>query len=340
MTRLILVPLDGSAFSAGALPAAAAIARRQGAALHLVAVYTPMVVPLPFQGGPEYDTRFDDEQREAHRQALARYAERLRDEAGVAATWVVVDGEPAEALATEARAQGAELLVLTTHGAGGFERAWLGSVADELVRRSPAPVLLIRPDGAGDRAGLDASAVLAPVADAGRPPLQDARGAYAFRRVLVALDGSPLAEEIIGPALELVAADDATWVLLRVVPVPPTAAPGEHTYWMPAEERAIAAGREAARDYLESVAARLRAAGRRPEPCVVLHHDPARAIIGEAAARGADLIALTTHARRGLARMRLGSVADKVVRAAHCPTLVTRPRADPRAASAEPSPGR
>ena len=329
MTRLILVPLDGSAFSAGALPAAAAIARRRRAPLHLVAVYTPMVVPLPFPGGPEYDTRFDEEQRDAHRQALRRYADRLREESGVAATWAVIDGDPAEALAAEAKAQGAELLVLTTHGAGGFERAWLGSVADELVRRSPAPLLLIRPAGAGDRTAEDASAVLAPVADAGQPPLANEGGSYAFRRVLVPLDGSPLAEEILAPALDLVASDDATFVLLRVVPVPRTEAPDERTFWMPREERAIEGARREAHAYLEGVAARLRAAGRPAEPCIVLHHDPARAIIQESGARGVDLVAIGTHARAGLARLRLGSVADKVVRGAPCPTLVARPRGAP-----------
>jgi nucleotide-binding universal stress UspA family protein len=56
-----------------------------------------------------------------------------------------------------------------------------------------------------------------------------------------------------------------------------------------------------------------------------VHHDPARAILAEAGARRADLIAVATHARSGVARFRLGSVADKVVRAAPCPVLVARP---------------
>jgi nucleotide-binding universal stress UspA family protein len=112
------------------------------------------------------------------------------------------------------------------------------------------------------------------------------------------------------------------------VAVPRTTEPDERTFWMPREEQAIEAGREAAHRYLESIATRLRAAGRLVEPCIVLHHDPARAILRESAARGVDLVALATHGRGGLARVRLGSVADKVVRAAPCPTLVARPRGD------------
>jgi nucleotide-binding universal stress UspA family protein len=53
---------------------------------------------------------------------------------------------------------------------------------------------------------------------------------------------------------------------------------------------------------------------------------PAVAILEEAQKRPTDLIALETHARRGLARLVLGSVADKVVRGASVPVLVHHPR--------------
>ena len=324
MSHLILVPLDGSAYSAAALPAAAAIAQRRGATLHLVSVHTPAVVPLPLGGAPALDRRFDEDLRDAHSQALTRYAERLREEVGVSATWTVLKGEPAEAIVAEAQAQRAELIVLTTHGAGGFARAWLGSVADELVRLSPTPVLLVRPGGAA--AGAGGAPVMPPASDADTLPVSDTTDAYEFRRVLVPLDGSALGEEILEPALELSAGDRTQYVLLRVVRVAPTAAPPEETFWTPREEEAIAAGREAAREYLDDVAERLRAGGCAVETVVVLDHEPARAILREATERGVQLIAISTSARRGFTRMRLGSVADKVVRAAPCPTLLARPR--------------
>jgi nucleotide-binding universal stress UspA family protein len=69
----------------------------------------------------------------------------------------------------------------------------------------------------------------------------------------------------------------------------------------------------------------MRATGASIETAVVVHHDPARAILAEMDARRADLVAIATHGRSGMARLRLGSVADKVVRAAPCPVLVARP---------------
>ena len=84
--------------------------------------------------------------------------------------------------------------------------------------------------------------------------------------------------------------------------------------------------RDDAEAYLAAMAARLRAAGHTVETVVVADHDPARAILREAHARGAEVVALSTNARSGLARLRLGSVADKLVRGGSCPTLVLRPR--------------
>jgi nucleotide-binding universal stress UspA family protein len=325
MLRSILVPLDGSPFSASALPVAAALAARHGATLHLVAAYTPIVVPLPFPGAPTYDTRFDEEQRAALRTALQGYAGRLLAEGGVAATSAVIDGDPAEVLAGEAGRRGVDLIVMTTHGRGGFDRAWLGSVADELLRRSPVPLLLSRPRGV--QGGEDADGgILGPVVDPAAVPVRPAAGAARLRRVLVPLDGSPLAEEILAPVLRLGAPGETTVVLLHVVPVPQTALPAEETYWTPGEEDAHRAARAGAAAYLERAAAPVRAAGYAVETAIVLDHDPARVILREAATRDAGMIAISTHARGGLARLRLGSVADKVVRAAGCPTLVARPR--------------
>jgi nucleotide-binding universal stress UspA family protein len=70
----------------------------------------------------------------------------------------------------------------------------------------------------------------------------------------------------------------------------------------------------------------VREAGHPVEAAVVLGHDIARTVMQEGTARGIDLFAISTHARGGLARLRLGSVADKIVRGAACPTLVARPK--------------
>ena len=319
MPGCVLVPLDGSAFSARALPMAAALAAHRGATLHLISVHVPLAVPLALPGAPVYDGRFDDARRSALAGALERVAARLREECGLTATMEVLDGEPADVLAGEVARREADLIVMTTHGRGGFARAWLGSVADALIRRASVPILLIRPTDA------DIARVGNPVDPADMPVCPEAE-LYPFRRVLVPLDGSPLAEEIVGPALELGVQGQTTYLLQRVVPVPQTMLPPEETFWTAREKAAQQEARLEAEQYLGRWTARLRDDGYEAEAVVVDGHDPARAILREADARRVDLIALSTNAREGLARLRLGSVADKLVRGASCPTLVAGPR--------------
>ena len=306
---------------------AAAIASARGESLHLLSVHVPLVVQPSFAEAPAYDTTFDDAQRAALHSALEEYARRLKDELGIAASIVVADGEPPAAIAAEGSACKASLIVMTTHGRGGFTRAWLGSVADELIRRSSVPVLLVRPPDAASDPGARStagSAGLAGLADPERLALDPSP--HRFRRVLVPLDGSPLAEEIIEPSMALGTPGETTYVLLRVVVVPPSLLPPAETFWTPRELEAQQAARTEAGEYLEHQAARIRAAGHLVDFEVVLGSDVARTILHDAGTGGADLITISTNARGGLARLRLGSVADKLVRGAACPTLVARPR--------------
>src|SRR5687767_4205367 len=112
----IIVPLDGSAFSARALPTGAAIARKRGSMLHLLSVHSPLVVPLAYPDAPVYDKSFDDAQREALQKALEAYAHRLQAELGIAPKTAVFEGDPAAVLADEALRRNASLIVMTTHG--------------------------------------------------------------------------------------------------------------------------------------------------------------------------------------------------------------------------------
>ena len=325
----IIVPLDGSAFSARALPTAVAIARKKGVPLHLLSVHTPLVIPLPLPDAPVYDTTFDETQRDALQRALEGYARRITAEVGFVPTTAVFEGDPAVVLAEEATRRSASLIVMTTHGRGGFTRAWLGSVADELVRRSPAPLLIVRPVDASEdpTAGTAAGAAgLGGIADPASVPLSPTESLFPFHRILVPLDGSSLAEEILDPALALGVPGETSYVLLRMVPVPKTVLPPDETFWTARELAEQNAARAAAATYLEGAASRIRDAGYPVETVVLVGHDAARTIMHEAGQRRIDLFAISTHARGGLARLRLGSVADKIIRGAECPTLVGRPR--------------
>jgi nucleotide-binding universal stress UspA family protein len=317
MYRNVMVSLDGSTFGEHALPLALDVSRKSGATLRLTHVLSPAAsvygeAPLFLEDG--LDARLAERERSRWQGYLDGVAARVRKAVpGVAVVTSLQEGEPAETLQKEAAISGADLVVMTTHARGALGRAWLGSVADELLRHLPTPLLLVRPTG-GD-ADLAAGALP--------------------RHVLVPLDGTPLAEQVLRPAVELGRLAGAGFTLLRVIkPVIVTTPPAEGAgiAHMAAELlerlRAVqAALRKEALDYLEGVAAPLRAEGLRVLTRVTVEEQPALGVLNEAEAQGPGVVALATHGRRGLARLVLGSVADKVIRGAHGPVLVCRPRA-------------
>jgi len=142
----------------------------------------------------------------------------------------------------------------------------------------------------------------------------------------VPLDGSARAEKILESATSLGALWEAEYVLARVVAPVPVAgldlagyAPGGLD--LPEMERRL----QQAHDYLDGVAARLRGRALRVRTSVLVHRHPAVGIHEAAETEGADLIALATRGHGGLKRLLLGSVADKVIRAASTPVLVWHP---------------
>jgi nucleotide-binding universal stress UspA family protein len=310
MYRSILVPLDGSRLAEQALPLALALARRAKATLHVVSVHVPMT-PIFAEGMAGFESTFDATIRQRSQTYLDQVLARLAQVSKVPVTATLVEGAVAEAVHGKATASGADLVVMTTHGRGPLARAWLGSVADELVRRLPVPVLLVRP----------ADAPL----DLNREP--------ELRHLLIPLDGSPFAEQIIGPAVALASLMETDVTLVRVIqplvigytpPVPPPATGSEFSVL--AELQTLHEEEKArAQKYLDHMAERLRGQSLRVQTRVIVHDQPAVAILGEAKTHPFDLIALETHGRSGLPRLFLGSIADKVVRGASLPVLVHRP---------------
>ena len=148
-----------------------------------------------------------------------------------------------------------------------------------------------------------------------------------YQRIVVPLDGSPVAEQALPDATELARLLDVPVHLLRVVD-PYVSEHGSLT-GMFVDESAIAqAIREEdaiAQSYLQGVADRLSAAGSRVTLETVRGH-PDRAIV-ERTVSG-DLVAIASHGRGGLQRWLLGSVAEKVIRHAHTPVLLIRARPD------------
>ena len=295
-----LVPLDGSELAERAVPAAAELARRAGAGLLLVHVHARLTAdPIHVEGLPSLDAHLRPLRREHEQAYLDRASRRLARDVDVSVA--LLDGPVAATLVGHAERSGTRLIVMTTHGRGGFERVWLGSVADEMVRVSRVPLLLVRPEPG-----------LAPVP---------------MRRVLAPLDGSVLAEAILEPALRLARLEpEAELILLTVVQ------PATSLGWMP--DPALAAAppaqdapdqKERARAYLEGVVRRLEASGLPVRARVEVAASIVPAILEIAREEQADVLALATHGRSGLVRLALGSVADKLVRGCRTPVLLFRP---------------
>ena len=310
MYRTILVPLDGSAFGEQALSWGVGIARRAGARLEVVTVQVPVA---PMYGGTPlmgFEATLDERLRAESRAYLEGVAKRLAV-CEFPVTTALLEGEVAEALQGRAAALGADLIVMTTHGRGPLARAWLGSVATDLVRRAPVPVLLVRPE--------DGPA--------------DLNRELALRHILIPLDGSAVAEEIIEPAVTLGALTECEYTLARVIPPmvigynpPETVTHPQYQYSLLEELKTLhQEDRKQAQAYLDGVAGRLRTRSVRVWTRLLVHDQPAVALLAELKERPADLVALATHGRRGLPRLFLGSVADKIVRAASVPVLVQRP---------------
>jgi nucleotide-binding universal stress UspA family protein len=297
----VLVPLDGSKFGEQALTAANALADCANVELKLVHAVDFL---HEAQAGTENESWLHGAAASDASAYLETCAARVEHDS---VSTAIAEGSPADIIQEEARDWNADLIVMSTHGFGAFDRAWLGSVADEVVRNTGTPVVLVRAGQNGSSAQTR------------------------FAHILIALDGSPLAEQSIPHALKLAGQSGARLTLLRVVQpvvvIPDYASPLQPPVF---PESIVQLRQQQARDYITRVAESLRGelADVRAEVTVAANSD-ALEIIEYARAHDVDLIALATHGRSGLKRLVLGSVADKVIRGAPVPVLVIRPDGEP-----------
>ena len=210
-------------------------------------------------------------------------------------------GPVADALEGYVKRNCADLIVISSHGRGGLSRLSLGSVTDSLIRRTTIPVLVVKPP----------TSYLNP----------QVRGA--FKRIVVPLDGSPLAEQILAPIIKLAVLDDSEIVLLSVIGRGDGKEVGDNVQRAPWWERDVAE----AKAYLARIAQRTRASQLSVLTDVVVGDDVAEEIAAYAGREHADLVAIATHGRGGLSRVLKGSVADALTRAARNCVLVFHPRA-------------
>jgi nucleotide-binding universal stress UspA family protein len=296
----ILVPLDGSELAERALPYATRLARAVDGRVTLVRaswVY-------PFQYAQDTDELPRDAQRVT--EELADAAATLRRQ-GVAVETHLASGEPHKVIEDAARGRRADLIVMSTHGRGGLGRWVYGSVAAEVLRHAGASVLLV-------------------------PAACDHEWPTDRRlRVLVPLDGSDLAEEVLTGASALAAATGAELVLVRVVDPGRARPTGVQIVSAPpsyvvAYQHDPEAELTHARHYLEDVAERLHGAA--PVRSVRAEVGaPSATIAAVARDEGVDLIAMATHGRGGLSGLLMGSTAAATLQRAGVPVLLVRPAA-------------
>ena len=293
----ILVPVDGSSFAEAAVPAALSLATDLDAQIELVSVFEDESIlagsDLTAQRFKEWLTSY-----------LADLAKRMGNFSEVAVSFQVIDGMPADRLVEYAVRSRPDLLVMSTHGRGAIGRMWLGSVANRVIHQIAVPVLLVRSDENDSR---------------------EFTGDVAIRNILVALDGSALAEQSLDWAIRIAKPADASLTLVRTTAPPiPFTSP-----YMPnaieATQSKLEAARNEAATYLAGVAERLREDGLHVETEVLVGTHPAHGILDYVKNNAVDLIAIASHGRTGLSRAFLGSVADKILRAATTPVLLVRP---------------
>jgi nucleotide-binding universal stress UspA family protein len=301
--RSILLPLDGSPFAEQAVPWAAAIARKARARLRLALVHQSPSPPPLDAGSARLYNKVELALRQSEREYLRRIAATIKEAGAVQLATATLSGAPAPALADHARETGVDLVVMTTHGRGGLQRAWIGSVADRLVRGLEFPILLVRPkDGVPDT----------PVP---RP-----------EELLVPLDGSRRAEAALPPALGVARLFGSRLTLLQVVEPVMALVDTPVAFPQALDEELTALRRREAQDYLDDIAERITEQGVPTRASAVLAGSALAGIEAAAKSPGVGMIALATHGRGGLGRLVLGSVADKLVRTGELPVLVTRPR--------------
>ncbi|MFF1395763.1 universal stress protein [Streptomyces sp. NPDC058287] len=136
----IVVGVDGSPSSRAALRWAVRYAGLVGGRVEAVSAWE--VAGMASWSAPAVDTEFDES--EAERGLVEEVRAVLGEDGGSLVHERLVRGNAAEVLVDAA--EGAEMLVVGSRGHGGFRRALLGSVSQQVAHHAPCPVTIIRPD--------------------------------------------------------------------------------------------------------------------------------------------------------------------------------------------------
>lgn len=299
MQTRILVPLDGSATAEQVLPYVQLLARQLPARVELLRV----VEHLP----PEWMDWAIGARSLQIAASMSSKAQEYVDgvagslaEKGLAVSASIHGGDAASTIIDEAGKEPDTLLAMCTHGRTGVDRWLPGSVTQKVISLASSPLLVVRP--------------VEPETGEQEVDLQT---------IIVPLDGSVVAEQVIPHVVALARPLDLGVILVRVT--------------LPIEDYYRSLGMPVApngdlsreidtmtRNYFTRVQEKLRQEGITRLGVRILHGHPADAIIDFARETPNNLVAMTTHGRSGVGRWLLGSVASRVIN--HCgdPVLLVR----------------
>lgn len=145
MFQHLLIPLDGSPRAEEALPYALALAERFNATLTLLQVAGPATWEAEMRAElPDAAAQLQHRELDSITAYLRRKEDELASQGFTVSALAVHDTSIPDAILAAAASEGADTIVMCTHGLTGLRRLLLGSVAEQVVRRSPVPVVLIR----------------------------------------------------------------------------------------------------------------------------------------------------------------------------------------------------
>lgn len=291
----ILCPIDLSDASRHALDHARVLAQWYGAKITVLYACNPIVIPAThFAGvGMMPPVVLTDPERDEARQQVVEFIGGEQ----IAGIDVFIDGgQPANAILARASEVPTDLIVIGTHGLGGFEHLLLGSVTEKVLRKAACPVLTV-------------------------PPRARMTSTLPFKRLLCPVDFSEPSLAALELAVSFAEEGDADLTILHVF---------EHS----AHDEPLANRPIVAPDYVPEVEAEFTARLRALVPQNVddacrphartAHGKPYREILGIATEDQADLIVMGVHGRNALDLMLFGSTTNQVVRRATCPVLTLR----------------
>lgn len=273
MFKKILVPLDGSETAERALAFAQKLMNQEDGQHELILLRVPVAEDAFIEGqiADVYPQTPPDNRAAEEAQAYLDQLKQRLESADLTVRVLTPTGDIAGVILDTAVEEAVDLLIMSTHGRSALRLWMLGGVAERVLRNAACPVLSVRTD----------------------QPLND---------IVITLDGSPLAEQILPIVFPLARILEAKVTLLTVNGV---------------------IAKAATMDYLQRIINQYDAANFADYK--VLSGKAALAIVDYVANNDVDLLAMVTHGYTGSQRWAYGSVAEKVIRGADCSLLIVRP---------------